>query len=385
MIYLIAAVFLLFFIGFRGNAVLTTLYAINLQASTFQIGIIVGLAALFPMILAVYAGRVSDRIGYRYPLMLGSFGVSLAFVLPFFIRDQLFILYFSQSLFGLAFIFLLVNVQNLVGSISTLESRSQNYAIHSLGISIASLIGPTAAGLSIDYLGYSTTYLIFALMAAVPGILILSNSFKIPPVAAKEKTGNTNMGELLKSKDLRKAYISSAIILVGVGIYEFYFPIYGNSIGFSPSIIGMILSVNGAAFLIVRLLMPLFIKMIGEEMVFIGSMLIAGLAFLLIPFFDTFIALAFVSFILGLGLGCGQPLSIVMAYNASPQGRTGEVLGIRLTVNKIVQFSVPIIFGSIGTILGFFPIFWLNALLLFSGGVFISHNRKKLTLNSKKV
>ena len=382
MIYLIVAVFLLFYTGFRGNAILTTLYAIDLGANTFQVGMIVALAALFQMILAVYAGRVSDRIGYRYPLMFGSFGVSLAFILPYFIRDQLFVLFLSQSLFGLAFIFVLVNVQNFVGSISTAKNRSQNYAIHSLGISAASVIGPVVAGLSIDYLGYSITYLLFSMMAAVPGILISFKIFHVPRREEQVTEANRSIRELLTPKELRKAYISSAIILTGIGIFEFYLPIYGSHIGFSASIIGLTLSFNGAAYFVIRALMPSLIERFGEEFVFIGSMVVAASAFFLIPFFDTAITLIIISFILGLGLGCGQPLSIVMAYNASPQGRTGEVLGIRLTVNKIVQFSVPIIFGSVGAVLGFFPIFILNALLLFSGGVFISHNRKKLTLDS---
>lgn len=99
-----------------------------------------------------------------------------------------------------------------------------------------------------------------------------------------------------------------------------------------------------------------------------GCLFIAGFAFFVLPFINTIPLLAIISFIIGLGLGCCQPLSIVLAYNASPIGHSGEVLGIRLTVNKAVQFTVPIVFGSI-SFLGFFPIFWFNtALLFFSGG-----------------
>ncbi len=377
MIYFVVIVFLLFHTGFRGNSVLTTLYAINLGANTIQVGVIVALAAFFPMLFAVIAGRVSDRIGFRYPLIFGSLGASIAFMLPYFIREQLYILYISQTLFGLAFIFLLVNVQNLVGTISTPANRSQNYAIYSLGVSTASLIGPVVAGFSIDHLGYGPTYLILAIMASIPGLLIVFNVFRLPRHDKAEKTVNGGMADLLKPKDLRKAYVTSAIILTGVGIYEFFFPIYGNHIGFSASGIGLVLSINASAFFIVRVFMPSLINKFGEERVLTGSMIIAAIAFVAIPFFDQFTALAVVSFILGLGLGCGQPLSIVIAYNASPAGRTGEVLGIRLTVNKIVQFSIPIIFGMVGTVVGFFPVFWFNAMLFFSGGSFILYHRRK--------
>lgn len=376
MIYLIVVIFQCFYIGFRGNTMLTTLYAISLEASTFQVGIIVGLASLFPMLLSIYIGQVSDKIGFRYPLMLGSFGVSIALLLPYIIKGELYILFVSQALFGLAFILLLVNIQNLVGKISTIENRSQNYAIFSLGISTASLLGPLITGFSIDHLGYNNTYLILSMMAVVPGLFIVSNLLKLPEkVAIKEMTSNSFM-DLLGSRSLRKTFILSGIILTGIGIYEFYFPIFGKHIGFSASMIGIILSVNAAAFIIVRLFMPLLTKRFTEEGVLRGCLFIAAGAFVLIPFFKSFIALAIVSFILGIGLGCGQPLSIVMAYNASPNGRTGEVLGIRLTVNKIVQFFVPIIFGSVGAMVGFFPVFWSNALFLFSGGLFSFLDKK---------
>lgn len=349
---------------------LTTLYAINLDASTFQIGIIVGLTSLFPMLLSIYIGQVSDRIGFRYPLMLGSFGVSIALLLPYIIKGELYILFVSQVIFGLAFILLLVNIQNLVGKISTIENRSQNYAIYSLGLSTASLLGPLITGFSIDHFGYNNTYLLLSLLAAVPGCFILLNLLKLPErVAVNEITSNSFM-DLLVSRSLRKTFILSGMILAGIGIYEFYFPIYGKHIGFSASMIGIILSVNASAFILVRLFMPFLIKKLTEEGVFRICLFIAAGAFMLVPLFKGFISLAIVSFIMGIGLGCGQPLSIVMAYNASPKERTGEVLGIRLTVNKIVQFSVPIIFGSVGAIVGFFPVFWANALLLFSGGLF---------------
>ncbi len=376
MIYLIVIIFQCFYIGFRGNTMLTTLYAISLEASTFQVGIIVGLASLFPMLLSIYIGQVSDRIGFSYPLMFGSFGVSIALFLPYIVKGELYILFISQAIFGLAFILLLVNIQNLVGKISSIENRSQNYAIYSLGLSTASLLGPLITGFSIDHFGYNNTYLILSLMAAVPGFIILSKFLILPPMIADKDKSSNSFRDLLVSRSLRKTFILSGMILAGIGIYEFYFPIYGKHIGLSASMIGVILSVNASAFIIVRLFMPLLIKRFTEEGVFRGCLFIAAGAFVLIPFFKGFIALAIVSFLLGIGLGCGQPLSIVMAYNASPKGRTGEVLGIRLTVNKIVQFFVPILFGSVGAIVGFFPVFWSNALLLFTGGIFSFLDKK---------
>jgi hypothetical protein len=71
---------------------------------------------------------------------------------------------------------------------------------------------------------------------------------------------------------------------------------------------------------------------------------------------------------LGLSLGCGQPLSLMLTYARSPPGRSGEVIGLRLTINNFTHVVVPLVFGSLGSLFGLAPVFWINSLLLVGGG-----------------
>lgn len=385
MVYLIVFLSLFLYISTRTNIMITTLYAIHLEASNFQLGTIIALAALFPMTLAIYAGKISDLLGSRYPLIFGTFGVSIALLLPCLFAEKLFILYISQSMFGLANIFFIVSIQNLIGQLSTSETVTNNFAINSLSVSLASFVGPLLTGTTIDRLGFGHAYFLLSILAAIPCIIITFNIVKLPHILplVKKDTQNSFL-DLLSSNSLRKSYAISAVILIGVVIYDFYFPIYGKHLGFSASIIGIILSSNAAAYFIARLFMASLIKKFDERIVFIGCLFIASVSFTLIPFLKGFIALTIVSFLMGLGLGCCQPLSIVMVYNSSPKGRTGEVLGLRLMINNIVQFLVPIIFGSIGLIISFFPIFLANAFLFLTSGFSIMFERKKMMYKSLK-
>jgi hypothetical protein len=88
---------------------------------------------------------------------------------------------------------------------------------------------------------------------------------------------------------------------------------------------------------------------------------------LLVPVVSDAVLLAALWFVLGLGLGVGQPLSIILVYNRSPAGRAGEALGTRILVNNAIQVSVPLAFGSIGAALGLLPVFWANAAVLLGG------------------
>ena len=80
--------------------------------------------------------------------------------------------------------------------------------------------------------------------------------------------------------------------------------------------------------------------------------------------------LALVSFMFGLGMGCGQPITMMMTFSNSAEGRSGEALGLRITVNHLTSVIVPVVFGAIGSAFGIFPVFWGNALMLASGGAF---------------
>jgi len=120
---------------------------------------------------------------------------------------------------------------------------------------------------------------------------------------------------------------------------------------------------------LVRAAMPALVRRSSEERVLSLSLFLAGIACIVLPFTESFIGLALCAFLMGLGLGCGAPLSMVLVYNRTPAGRTGEAMGLRQTVNKGTEASVPLLFGAITTSAGMTPAFWLVALLLSVGGL----------------
>lgn len=374
MIYVVVTIFALSYMSFRGNNMLAILYAIDLGASTLELGIIAALVALGPMLLAFYAGKVSDRLGFKIPMVIGSLGISGAMLLPYFLPGQLFVLYLSQIVYGFGVVFMVVTAQNLTGCLGTPETRSKNYSIYSMGVSAANFLGPLIAGFSIDRFSFRSTYLVLSFLGVLTGAILLLNLVKLPPAPCKENkkseeaVSKNSVKDLFGTPALRHAIVSSAIILTGVEIYDFYFPIFGKYLGLSASVIGVMLSINAAAFFLVRFFMPVLVRKFTENKVLLGCFAVTAGSFFLMPLFKGTIILGVISFFVGVGLGCGQPLTMTLAFNASPPGRTGEVLGLRLTVNKVVQFVAPIVFGSVGTVVAAVPIFWSNALILASGG-----------------
>jgi MFS family permease len=129
------------------------------------------------------------------------------------------------------------------------------------------------------------------------------------------------------------------------------------------------LSAFAISIILVRIVLPIAVRHASEALLLCYAMFVAASAFCLFPLFREAWALAAVSFLLGIGCGCGQPLSMTLVYNASPPGRAGEATGMRIMVNQVSQLAIPLLFGGLGLAAGFTAMFLANAGCLVAGGV----------------
>ena len=131
-----------------------------------------------------------------------------------------------------------------------------------------------------------------------------------------------------------------------------------------PSTIGMILGIFAAATFVIRFALPAITMRFRIEHILAGSMFIAAVVTALFPLLGDAHALMLASFVIGLGLGCGQPLSMTLSFERSPPGRSGEVAGLRIIATNSARLLVPLVSGLLGTALGTGAVFWLNAVNL---------------------
>jgi MFS family permease len=366
-------------VALRGARVLVSLSALHLGANSFMVGVLAALFSVFPLVLAVYAGKVSDRVGVRAPIVLGSLGMALALLLPA-LHENLFLLLACPTLIGLGQIFVQVSIQNAVGSIGGPTERAANFGTFSLGASVSTFLGPSLAGFCIDALGFRTTHVVLASisLAVVPLALLFRHRMPQRGEEQGAKPGGRAL-DLFREAPLRRTLFMSGAALTGIELFSFYMPIYGKSIGLSATGIGLVLSAYAAAAFVVRLGMQGLARRYSETGVLTASLFIAAATYALFPLLTGVPMLIGVAFLLGLGLGSAQPLTIMLTYHHAPAGRSGEALGMRLTVNKITQIAIPVVFGGIGAAFGLAPVFFGNAAFLLASGVMSVKNRRPLS------
>ena len=358
-----------------GSRVVMALFAIELGVNTFSIGIMVALYSLTPLLLGVTAGRATDRYGVQPPMLFGAVLCGVGLMLPY-LWPRVGALYVSATVIGAGFVIYNVAVQNLTGAWGPREDRAKNFATLSLGYSISSFIGPLAVGYIIEYSGYARAYLCLSLSTLV-AVAILLSFRKLREVRTPRAAEHTQSAfSLLRQPELRKVLITGAMIVTGWDLYMFYLPLYGHSIGLTPSTIGIILGTFAVATFVVRFSLPQLNARFTARRVLAVSMYFAAAVFIAFPFAHNAWLIGALSFGIGLALGCGQPITLLMSYNRSPEGRTGEVTGVRMTLNHFTHTVVPVVAGGLSAAFGMAPVFVMISSVLGISGYLSSTVRR---------
>lgn len=348
---------------YMGSKVVVSLLALELGASQAVVGSLAACYALVPLALGVYSGRLIDTIGMRVPMLAGATCTGTAMVIGW-LWPQLAGLLVVAILMGTGFVLFNVSIQNLTGGFGRPEQRARNFAWLSIGYSVSAFIGPVLSGFSIDYAGHGKTFLFFAVFTLLPIAVLAFNTTFTRVDVSPAKEGKRNTLDLLRDAPLRRLIITSGLCVAASELFAFYVPVFAHSIGLAASTIGIILGAYATAVFVTRFMLPALLRRLRPDQLMFASMLLAACAFAIFPLLHSVYALMFAAFVIGLGLGCAQPVMMTVSYETSPAGRTGEVTGLRLTANNVARVAVPLLAGAIGAALGTAPVFWMNALNL---------------------
>lgn len=353
-----------------GNRVTVSLEALRLGASTAVVGVLLALYALLPMFCAVAAGRLSDRVGVRRPMLVGSIGLALGSALPA-LAPGFAALFVSAAVVGVSFMLFQVPAQNATGELGIVSDRAHNFSLLALGYSISGFCGPLIAGLTIDHGGFSAAFAVLSMLPLVPVVVLAKNRLALPgahPARAHEHAGGAL--ELLLHTKLRRVFFVNVLLSMGWELHMIVIPVYGAKIGLSASQIGFILAAFAAATFVVRFSLRRIVRRFTEHQVLTIALVIAGIVYLLFPFSHTARTLMALSFSLGLGLGMSQPMVMSLLHSHAPPGRMGEAAGVRMSLVQSMSVAVPLAFGALGATVGLTPVFWSVGVCLATSGWF---------------
>jgi MFS family permease len=360
-------------LAFVGMRMAGSLFALQLGASDFTVGLVIALFAALPMLLSVASGRLIDRIGPRAPLLIAFAAITVAGVLPF-AAPGIPTLLVSSTIAGVGFMGVHIGMNSVFGAHGTPEDRPMNFAWLALGFSLSGSLGPLVAGFAIEALGHARAFLLLAAFPAAGIVMLWLRRRPLPRPQHIAPPQGRRLLDLFRVRRLRHVFLVSGAMAMGWDLYSFLMPVYGHRIGLASAAIGIVMSTFAVATFVVRLAMPVLIRRVPQWAVITASMGVAGFSFVLFPFVETAGPLMAISFSLGLGLGCAQPVIMAMLYEAAPPGRQSEAVGVRTTMINASQTLIPLTSGALAVAMGMKPVFLILAALLLGGAWYSRRN-----------
>lgn len=346
--------------------------ALELDATTIEIGVLAGAYAMLSVVAAIPIGRWIDRTHPTPFLIASSIGVAFSALL-FTRAEGLLLLGISQALLGLTQIVGLIALQTLLSNAGVAADRDRRIAAFTIFGAVGQMLGPATAGLLFQLTGTVDT--VFVVAAAVAGSgVALAASFVLRPAPLPENlTGDGSHSQQSMGQDVWRvtsvrgvtpSIIAGVAVLTSIDLLIAYLPAYGEARGIAPATIGLMLGAQAAGAVLSRLFMVRLIGQLGRRRTLAASMLAPTIGLLLLPLTGSVPTLFVLVVIAGLGLGLGQPLSLSLVVAEVDERLRGTAIGVRLTSNRIGQLVLPALVGGLAGGAGVGGIFTASGLLL---------------------
>jgi MFS family permease len=345
----------------------------ELGASIQQLGLFFTISLIFPLILRILGGWLSDIIGRLRALTLGSTAGMLAFFV-YTIAPSWQTALLAPALLAATSALIFPSYKAYIADQTEDNVRGRVFGLSETIISIAWILGPPIGGLLAYYMGYRWMFAISTITYAIATLIFLG-LFRTHPVETHE--GGQAITFTSMRSSLREMFIlmiSGGLvtwILIVDGIRDVAFkmsfdlmPVYLTEIGeLTKSDIGLLDGIFGIAMTVSTLPAGWLVDKTSERLgITLGiiTMILSRLVFAITSVFGGF---AFSWILLGVGGGLLEPAASSLIAKGVPQRVRGLTYGLVATSLGIISLPAPWIGSQIWKLVGPQAPFYLTIFL----------------------
>lgn len=338
---------------------LLPLYIRDMGATGIWLGIIVASYFISNSVAVPIAGRLSDRKGRKYFLVIGLLAYSIISV-GYVWADNVTQLTLIRLIHGVAGAVTIPIAMAYLGDLSPKgeEGKWQGYAAATFFSGFGA--GPLIGGVVTEHLGMSVAFLTmggFNLLAFFIALFFL-------PEASRRKGEDErqlSFKQMSSSRLLRGLFSFRLAQAMGRGGISAFLPIFASMIGLSISFIGILISVNILSVTLFTPLGGLIADRFGRRnLIIIGSIIFAVLL-AAIPLTNSFWLLLGVLLIQGLSAALSMPAAGALIVEEGRKFGMGSTMSVFFLAMSIGMALGPIIAGGIADWLNINAVFYFGA------------------------
>jgi MFS family permease len=339
------------------------LYLISQGASVGEVGTIIGVAAIFPLLISIHAGALVDQRG---PTPVNKVSVLLyaaAAAVLVALRGVWWV-GLAYGLLGVANIGFAVAPQAIVAAISTPKTRIRNYGQYALWNSAGAVVGPIIGGAVVARFGYQGTFAMLGLLMLPCFILavILAGVPTVPRHTVSLANAHTHVGAILRRRGVGGIMFASGMGQWGNTLQQTFYPVYLGHVGMPANLIGIVIAAVSCASMLVRSLLSRGVSRFGYARLLLAATVVAGMSLGITPLLRGFWPLMGASALMGASLGFTQPLTMSLLVGAVGADMWGVGFGIRQSVQRLSSVFSPVAYGLVITAYGLAAGFFAGAL-----------------------
>jgi DHA1 family multidrug resistance protein-like MFS transporter len=333
-------------------------FAADLGALPELIGVIVAASTITGVFLKLPSGALSDVLGRKRMMVLGSFFFAVPPFLYPFIQDP-------WSLLALRFvhgcataIFSPVASAYVAGLGET--KRGARLGWFSSANDVGATGGPLVGGFVLYFTAsYSVTYLVVGALGVLTLLVVLllpdvdQRARETKTFAARAAEFRRGLAEVLRTPPIFVAAAIEAVMYLGYGAFIGFLPIYARDAGLNDAQIAIVFGAQLALAMIAKPIAGRISDRMGRIPVIVVGLLLCAAALPLI-FRSQSLALFMVTApILGIGVGAVTPVTNALIADLASASRLGAAMGVFGTIWDVGEAMGPMIAGVLIGALGY--------------------------------
>lgn len=360
---------------YNSSRLLLSYRVLDLGGDAREVGIMIALGSLAPLLVVVRVGRLLDERNPTGPLLVGALTSTLGMVLLATAHGMV-LLAVGSMLLGLGQLLAMMASQSFVpryaddahfdryfGSLTLAASTGQT-----LGLPLVALVGVLAggdasgAGAAVPGLWAAAAFSLLV-MPSIGWLLAVRHRFGAVS-RRTELPAVTPVRTLLALHGMPAAMLSSLAVLASMDLLVGYLPLLGEDRGWSVTVVSLLLTVRAFASMASRAGLGAIIRATPRTWLILSATGVSGLAMVLMPLAPWLPVTTVLMAVAGFFWGIGQPLTMTWVVAISPRRDRSAALSLRLAGNRIGQVVVPAVLGVVAAHSGVAAVFWASGLLL---------------------
>ena len=328
---------------------LLPVYAHDLGASGFFVGMIFGAFSLSRTFFLPYFGRLSDKKGRKpfiVPGLLAYALISVAFIYSSNVNSLIIIRFFQ----GIASAMLMPVIQAYIGDITPGGREGFIMGSFNMSMFIGLSLGPLLGGIIKDQFSLQASFICMGVLAMIGFFL----SFTLLPPTKSEQVFKTHRLPVPWRKIVFNGQIAGLFVfrfghIACIGIIWGFVPIYADvRFSLSSSSIGILIMLGVLVSGLIHVPMGLLADRLNRKMMIVFGGVVACYAILSFEWANTFRDMIQAAIIFGLGGGISMPALMAMAVSEGNKSKAmGSVMALMTVAHSTGMLTGALLGGFI--------------------------------------